>query len=247
MSSTEPARARYHANRIPDVLARVPLPADRYAWHMAARLRSGQSLRDKAYVALRAKIMSGALAQGALLSEADEASQLGMSRSPVREAIQVLAREGLVDVLPKRGTLVVRLSAKDARQSFELREAIETTAARLAAERRTPAQLEAMRRALGGEKDAPAAGDGRYERGATFHDGVVAAADNPFLEEAFNLAAGRIELVSRQATVRAAKLPKGARHEDILTAIERGQGEVAERAMRAHLAHHLEELIESLT
>jgi DNA-binding GntR family transcriptional regulator len=103
-----------------------------------------------------------------------------------------------------------------------------------------------MRRALEGEARGRGK-NGRYERGATFHDRVVAAADNPFLEEAFNLAAGRIELVSRQATVRSATLPKGARHEDILAAIERGQPEAAERAMRAHLSHHLQELIEHLT
>lgn len=190
--------------------------------------------------------MSGELEQGALLSEADEAERLGISRSPVREAIQQLAREGLVDVLPKRGTLVVRLSAKDARHSFELREAIETSAARLAAERRTPEQLDAMRRALTEKRDVSDR-DGKYERGARFHDLVVAAADNPFLQEAFNLAAGRIELVSRQAVVRSRKLPNGARHEDILAAIERGQGDAAERAMRAHLSHHLDELIALLT
>jgi DNA-binding GntR family transcriptional regulator len=198
------------------------------------------SLRITAYEAIKTRILEGGLLPGEALSESEWAEALGISRTPVREAIQLLAQEGLVEVFPKRGTLVARLSVRDVRESFELRQAIEGFAARLAAERRTDEQIAAMRLAL----EAPR-GDG-YDRGVDFHTVLVMASDNPHLEQAFSSAEGRIELASRLASSAASHHASDSTHEAILAAIEAGDGDAAEATMRRHLSEHAEHLISQL-
>jgi len=197
------------------------------------------SLRARAYEAIKEEILRGELRPGDAISEAEQALALGISRTPIREALQQLAAEGLVEVFPKRGTLVARLSARDVRESFELREAIEGACARLAAERRTDADLAAMRAALGGKPS--------YQRGATFHGLLVAAADNRYLRTVFETTTGRIDLASRLAarSQNSTHAP-GSTHEAVLTAIEAGDAEAAEQAMRQHLREHATFLIERL-
>jgi DNA-binding GntR family transcriptional regulator len=203
-----------------------------------------RSLRDRAYHAIRAAILEGDLRPGSAISEAERAENLGVSRTPIREALQLLAREGLVEVFPKRGTLVARLSARDVRESFELREAIEAAAARLAAQRRTKAELGEMKAALRRQRNRPR--DDGYLSAADFHRIVVAAAHNHYLLEAFDSTAGRIDLASRMAARVATDYAPDATHEAVLAAIEAGDAESAERAMHAHLHHHASSLLEEL-
>lgn len=210
----------------------------------ADRTRSGRSLRQLAYESLKADILVGDLAPGTPISEAERAEALGISRTPVREAMQQLAQEGLIEVFPKRGTFVARLSARDVRESFELREAVETFAARLAAERRTGEDLERMRAAL---SDVPStSGDGRYARAADFHRLIVQAAQNRYLQQSFDGSADRIDLASRLA----ARIPSPQRpdssHQAIFDAIEQGDERAAEESMRRHLQHHAEALLRHL-
>lgn len=206
--------------------------------------RAGQSLRRRAYESIRADILGGDLAPGTPISEAERAESLGISRTPVREAMQQLAQDGLIEVFPKRGTFVARLSARDVRESFELREAVETFAARLAAERRSDDDLDRMRAAL---TDVPAAGrDSRYARLADFHRLIVQAARNRYLQQSFDGSTDRIDLASRLAARILGPQPPDASHQAILDAIERGDGPAAEESMRRHLRHHAEALLEHL-
>jgi len=207
---------------------------------MAAPEQKRTNLRLLAYEAIKQRISEGDLLPGTALSESEWAEELHISRTPVREAVQMLAQEGLVEVLPKRGTLVARLSVRDVRESFEIREAIEGYAARLAAERRTDEQLAAMRDALRKSADP-------YNRGASFHELVVEASDNTYLMQSFTSAEGRIDLASRLATkgVTTAHTP-GSTHEAVLQAIEAGDADEAEAAMRRHLEEHAANLITRL-
>ena len=142
------------------------------------------SLRIIAYEAIRDRILKGGLLPGEALPASEWAEALGISRTPVREAIQLLAQEGLVEVFPKRSTFVARLSVRDVRESFEIRQAIEGFAARLAAKRRTEDHIAAMRTAL----TEPA--DDSYDSGADFHELVVQAADNLYLEQGLRFSGG---------------------------------------------------------
>lgn len=203
------------------------------------RTEGHPSLREQAYDAIKGRILDGGLMPGDALSESEWAETLGISRTPVREAFQMLSIEGLVEILPKRGTLVARLSVRDVRESFELREAIEGYAARLAAERRSEEQLAAMRATL-------RAIDDPYSTGASFHGLVVEASDNAYLLDSFTSAEGRIDLASRLATRATGSGSVSTSHEEVLEAIERGDAEAAEAAMRRHLREHARNLIDRL-
>lgn len=199
-----------------------------------------QPLRTVVYERIRAAILTGDLEPGAALSEADQAVQLGCSRTPVREAFQRLSREGLVEIAPKRGTFVAQLSLAKAREAFEFREAIEVPCARLAAIRRTPEQLERMRAALPGE------GGDSYEGGLAFHGLVAEAASNSYLLNAFHSASATVALASRVAA-RSAPEHAPASHAPILEAIEAGDADGAEAAMRTHIRNHYERLVKAMT
>lgn len=109
-------------------------------------------------------------------------------------ALQMLAGEGLVEIIPKRGTFVAQLTLGEARQAFEFRQVIETACAGLAAVRRSDEQLAQMRRLL--ENGAPRS----YERGADFHLLVAEAAANSYLLDTFRSANAKVVLASRTAT-----------------------------------------------
>src|SRR5919106_1574230 len=106
------------------------------------------SQSDLAYAALREQVRRRQIVPGQMLSEARLAQELGMSRTPAREAISRLVHEGLLRVLPKRGVMVRTLTAKDIEELYTVREHLETLAARLAAPRILDDGLASPRRIL---------------------------------------------------------------------------------------------------
>jgi DNA-binding GntR family transcriptional regulator len=96
------------------------------------------SLSRKAYTHIQEHILSGKLPVGAVISEAELAKTLGVSRTPVGEAIRQLAREGLVEQVPRFGTIVRSLDRRELEEMYEMRDALESFAAARAAERITP-------------------------------------------------------------------------------------------------------------
>lgn len=100
-----------------------------------------ESRADVAYRHLKREILSAALAPDAVIDEKLIAQELGVSRTPVRQATGRLAAEGFVRVLPQRGTLVAQLSVSDMEQVYLLRSLVEPVAASLAAQRATPADI----------------------------------------------------------------------------------------------------------
>jgi DNA-binding GntR family transcriptional regulator len=104
-----------------------------------------QSIRERAYVFIRGKILSGEFAPGAALSEASIAREMGNSRGPLREAVRRLTAEGFLRPAPSGGSVVVNFSRRDVAELYELREALEVYAAGKAAERGLrPAELDTM-------------------------------------------------------------------------------------------------------
>lgn len=112
------------------------------------RLDSYKPLREVVSETLRDAIVSGTLKPGERLMEIQLAEELGVSRTPVREAIRKLELEGFVIMIPRRGTYVADLSIKDINEVFEIRTALDVLAAGLAAERITDDELELMERIL---------------------------------------------------------------------------------------------------
>ena len=115
---------------------------------LPVKLDSYKPLREVVYETLREAIRTGALRPGERLMEIQLAEELGVSRTPVREAIRKLELERFVVMLPRRGTYVANLSLKDINEVFEIRAALDGLAAGLAAERITEEELELMERLL---------------------------------------------------------------------------------------------------
>jgi DNA-binding GntR family transcriptional regulator len=106
------------------------------------------SLAEKAYRALTDDILRCTLVPGEFVTEADLASRYRMSKTPVREALNLLSQEGFIQSVPRRGTLVQPIELRDIQQTYLLRGLLEPPAASLAAERATPAEVERIRALL---------------------------------------------------------------------------------------------------
>ncbi|MCR5029982.1 MAG: GntR family transcriptional regulator [Selenomonadaceae bacterium] len=112
------------------------------------RLDSYQPLREVVCETLRDAVRRGVLQPGERLMEIQLAEELGVSRTPVREAIRKLEMEGYVIMMPRRGTYVADLSIRDVNEVFEIRTSLESLASGLAAERITEDELEKLQRLL---------------------------------------------------------------------------------------------------
>lgn len=151
-----------------------------------------RSLTDRAYVALEEMLCTLRLEPGVVLSEGTLSETLGIGRTPVREALQRLAREGLVTVLPRRGVLVSEFNVKKQLRMLEVRRELERLMARSAASRATGeerARFETIAREM--HESAHAGDDIRFMRlDHEFNVLVSQATRNEFATEAISLMAG---------------------------------------------------------
>lgn len=133
------------------------------------------SLAGRVYHSLKQAILSLRLRPGAILRKGEICAQLGISRSPVSEAVTRLAAEGLVDVVPQAGTFVSRLSMDEIREGAFLREALELAAVERVADTVTEDQLVRLRRILRVQEALVADGDfaGFHAQDAAFHETIL--------------------------------------------------------------------------
>jgi DNA-binding GntR family transcriptional regulator len=197
-----------------------------------------KSLTDQAHRALRELVLAGQFHPGQRLNESELAASLGISRGPIREAIQRLASEGLATMVPRRGAFIPEFTAERLKQLYEVREVIETAAARLAAQRRSEADIAMLRgivtetaRIL--ESDTSVA----YPMELDPHQALLAITRNPYLVST----AADIQTKIQLARSISASRPPRARaafteHSAIVSAVIDGDPDQAEHAMRAHLA-----------
>lgn len=193
----------------------------------------------RAYEAVRDGIGAGSLTPGEWLREGQLADALGLSRTPVREALRVLAAEGLVELVHNRGARVVRWEAADVEETYRLRALLEGEAAGLAARRATTAELEALQAAQDEYERAVDEGLSAVEQAAcndVFHLGVLDAAGSARLSGLLGV------ITSAPLVARALRSygPDDLRrsvlaHRDVLTALRHRDEELAICAMRAHI------------
>ena len=144
---------------------------------------SRATLHDQVSARLRAMLVEGHIAPGAKLNERELCEQLQVSRTPLREAIKLLAAEGLADLLPNRGAVAVKLGEADVVNTFEVLASLEGLSGELAAQRITAAQLAEIRAlhyemlACFTRRDL----SGYYRLNAQIHSAINAAAANPVL------------------------------------------------------------------
>ena len=201
---------------------------------------------DRAYRTLLDEIQSGALQPGAVLGEVDQSSRLGVSRTPLREALGRLAADGLVVQASPRVTVVSDIDAGDIRELFEVRRALEETAARLAAERGTRDVFAEIAGALG-ETDAAADPDAYYALIARFDRALDAAVENDYLTAALKNVRTHLVRVRRLARDNPDRLAASvAEHRLIAAAIAVGDGDLAAHATHVHLYNALTSILASL-
>jgi DNA-binding GntR family transcriptional regulator len=153
------------------------------------------ALHDQVAARLRAMLVEGEIAPGAKLNERELSEQLNVSRTPLREAIKRLGAEGLVDLLPGRGAVAVKLSEADVLHTFEVLAGLEGQSGALAAERITDEELSEVR-ALHYEMMASVArGDlsAYYRLNALIHTAINNAAKNPLLVRTYAAINARVQ------------------------------------------------------
>jgi DNA-binding GntR family transcriptional regulator len=166
----------------------------------AILLSESVRLRDQVCEELRDRIIAGRLRPGYRLVERDLATEFGVSRVPVREAIRILVGEGFVKALSPRRIVVMELSRRDVEELFDVREALEVLAARLATQQADRTGLRQMERLL--EEAHRATMSDRPEEisraNAAFHRHIVELADNALLASILEPLEGRLRWLFQQ-------------------------------------------------
>lgn len=202
-------------------------------------VRGLQTLTQQVYSVIKEAILQLKLAPGTPLVEEELAFQLGTSKTPVRDALLELERDGLVVRIPYKGTYVSEISEQDAKEIFELHAVLEGLAGRLAAVSFTPQELDQAEAILNAYDAALAAGD--YEAvtnyGKQFHQLVIRRATNRRLLTILRTLDDQLHRLRRISSQDLARLQKSAgEHRAILAALRAGDPEQVEAAFRKH--HH---------
>jgi DNA-binding GntR family transcriptional regulator len=203
----------------------------------AARL-DHRTLWERVYDHLRDEILSGRLAPGAELTETALAASLGVSRGPVREALGRLASDGLVTIRPRRGAVVRELSGEEFVEAYQVREALETMAVRLAVPRLTAADIARLERNVDTMRVHADAGDvqGFFEANAAFHDAFFETSGNRMLAAVYHRLVGQIARHRLRSLELRGDLRRSiSEHEAILRAAQAGDVERAVRLVSEHI------------
>ena len=154
-----------------------------------------RTLWQRVHEHLRDEIISGRLTPGTVLHEIALARSLGVSRGPIREALGRLATEGLVTIRPRRGAVVRALSSEEFIEAYQVREALEMMAVRLAVPKLTAEDLAALERLIEEMASRGEAGDvqGFFEANTEFHQRFFQVADNRMLAELYRQLRGQID------------------------------------------------------
>jgi DNA-binding GntR family transcriptional regulator len=214
------------------------LPTTLLAAQRTGRSQAG-SQSAEAYARLKAKIISLELPPASPIDENALMEELGLGRTPIREALQRLAHEALVVILPRRGTLVADLNLSDLQKVFELRLELEPFCARLAAERATPEQLAAMEALFAGSDELLQSGDHRQliQVDHQAHVLLAQAAQNDFLGETLDRLYNHVLRLWYVSLHRVGRLREAIdEHREIFAAVQAHDGERAAQLMRAHVA-----------
>jgi DNA-binding GntR family transcriptional regulator len=194
------------------------------------------SRAEFAYKRLREGILSGEFRPGQRLREAELAARLNVSRTPIREAIRRLASDGLIEVAPSRGMMIIELDKQQVRELYSLRETLEGAAARLAAQHASASEIVQMRELLDGGQEANGSAKEAARINHLFHRAIHDAAHNRYLVEALMKFSESLALLPG-TTFEMPGRPETARKEHlaIVRAIEGREPEKAEELARYHI------------
>lgn len=207
------------------------------------------ALHDQVAARLRTMLVEGHIQPGAKLNERELCEQLRVSRTPLREAIKLLGSEGLVDLLPNRGAVAIKLSEQDVLDTFEVLADLEGLSGELAAQRISDAELAELR-ALHYEMMASHARDdlsGYYRLNAQIHAAINQAAKNPVLLKAYSSINARVQSLRFRTNQNTAKWKRAVKeHEQMMEALSARDAAALRAVLVAHLHHKRDTVIELL-
>lgn len=187
---------------------------------------------------LRQRIYSHDLAPGTWVDEQALADDYGISRTPLREALKVLASEGLVTLKPRRGCYVTEISERDLDEIFSVMALLEGQCAHIAARKATDADLERLRKIHEKLEKAASGGDidGYFEANQAFHQALQKITDNRWLLQVIEDLRKVIKLSRHHSLFSEGRLEQSlVEHRAILAALAERDAERAEVLMRAHI------------
>jgi DNA-binding GntR family transcriptional regulator len=204
-------------------------------------------IRAEVYEHLKLEIVQGRLPGGERLAEENIAASLGVSRTPVREAVQRLAQDGFVELIPNKGARVRSLSSQEIIQTYAVREALEGLAARLAAEQRDAKDLDRLVKTLAQLERLPSNDyDAQTAADLEFHAAIASASKNAVLQDTLRGlrdTIARAKLLTRKTNqANETKIE----HQAILKHVQNGDADAAEASARAHVQRFQKMVLQEL-
>lgn len=214
--------------------------------------RRSPSLSEKAYDALKDDILRCALAPGEFVTEADLAERYGVSKTPIREALNLLSQEGFIQSVPRRGTLIRPIELRDIQQTYLLRGLLEPPAAALAAEKANGEQIEALGSLLDGMTEHSQNSDGserlRHEQLRShrqFHLAIGEASGIPRLARMINSLHEEVERSMNANAHLGGALTFGDMDRELFEAIANGDAQTSQELAAKSVEVSRQSLIEA--
>jgi DNA-binding GntR family transcriptional regulator len=207
------------------------------------------ALHEQVAQRLRQMLVENQIAPGAKLNERELSEVLQVSRTPLREAIKMLAAEGLVELLPNRGAIAVELTEADVLNTFEVMAGLEALSGELAAQRITDGELAEIRAmhfemlAAYTRRDLPA----YYRLNSQIHRAINTAAKNGVLTATYNQVNARLQALRFRSNQDEAKWKQAmAEHDRMIDALGKRDAEAMRKVLGEHLDHKRDVVIEQL-
>jgi DNA-binding GntR family transcriptional regulator len=209
-----------------------------------------QRLHDLVVEHLQNLIIEGGLEPGAKLNERELCERLGISRTPLREAMKVLATEGLIEIVPNRGAFVSRMDETEIRETFELMSGLEAMSGELAAERISPAEIAEIKAlhadmlARRSERDLA----GYYSLNQAIHNKINEAARNSVMREVYLSVNRRLMALRFKSNFREDRWDRAvAEHDEMIQALEKRDGKRLATILRQHLLEKRDSVLLTLS
>jgi DNA-binding GntR family transcriptional regulator len=207
------------------------------------------ALHEQVAQRLRPMLVEGRIPPGAKLNERELAELLHVSRTPLREAIKMLAAEGLVELLPNRGAIALALTETDVLNTFEVMGGLEAQSGELAAQRITPeelAEIQAMQFEMLAayiRRDL----SGYYSINSRIHAAISAAAKNPVLTTVYNQVNARLQALRFRSNQDGEKWKRAVKeHEKMIEALVARDGAAMREVLLTHLRNKRDVVLEQL-